>query len=152
MLAFQNVSGTPDLPPVESFKRWVCAALNGRVTGEIVVRVVDRVESQALNRRYRDRDQPTNVLAFPAAPLQAPLAIDELTPIGDLVICAPLVRAEAKRQGVAEEAHWAHMVVHGCLHLLGFDHQTGDQATAMERRETALLEALGFPDPYRTAF
>lgn len=151
MVAFQNVSDTSDLPPVESFERWVRAALTDRVTGEIVVRVVNQVESQTLNRRYRGKDQPTNVLAFAAAPVQAPLAVDELAPIGDLVICAPVVRAEAKRQGVAEAAHWAHMVVHGCLHLLGFDHQTGDQASAMERRETALLEALGFPDPYRTA-
>ena len=150
MVAFQNVSGRSDLPPPASFERWVRAALTDRVTGEVVIRVVDRTESQALNRTYRGKDQPTNVLAFAAAPLKCPLPVGELAPIGDLVICAPVVRSQAQRQGVTEEAHWAHMVIHGCLHLLGCDHQTKSQARAMEGRETALLEALGFPDPHQS--
>lgn len=136
------------VPAEDQLVRWALAALGGQAAGEVTVRVVDAAESQMLNRRYRDKDCPTNVLAFPADPVPAPLGENELLPLGDLVICAAVVEAEAAAQQVSVEAHWAHMVVHGCLHLLGWDHQTADQAAAMEAVESRMLLGLGFADPY----
>ena len=144
----QNAAGAGALPDTASFARWVGAALAAVEAGEVTVRIVDDAESRALNARYRGRDRPTNVLAFPAAPLAVTLPAGEPAPVGDLVICAAVVREEARDRGVAEEAHWAHMVVHGCLHLAGWDHQTEIEARAMEQREAALLVALGYGDPY----
>jgi probable rRNA maturation factor len=133
-------------PSRAAIGRWVRAALKGwrRPSASLGVRVVNRTESARLNRRYRGRRQPTNVLAFPFAP-PAPARADTL---GDLVICAPVVNHEAAAQDKSAAAHWAHMVVHGILHLRGYDHHARAEATAMERRETAVLRRLGFPDPY----
>jgi probable rRNA maturation factor len=111
---------------------------------DLSLRVVGRSEGCALNRRYRGRDYPANVLSF-TAPRAARLRDRQL---GDLVICAPVVAREARQQGKSLRAHWAHMVIHGTLHLLGFDHQRTRDAQRMERRETRLLRALGYPDPY----
>ena len=126
--------------------RWARAALSNwrRSSVSLGVRVVNGAESAGLNTRYRGRRKPTNVLAFPFVP-PAGVRADML---GDLVICAPVVNREAAAQGKAVAAHWAHMVVHGVLHLRGYDHHTRADATAMERRETAVLRRLGFPDPY----
>lgn len=137
------------LPHKRSLWRWAQAALEGydRRQVALTVRIVDGRESAALNRRYRGRRGATNVLAFPFA---APpgVATDYL---GDVVICASVVRREARAQGKPERAHWAHMVVHGIMHLRGYDHASRRQAAVMESKETRILARLGFPDPYAGA-
>lgn len=110
------------------------------------MRVVDETESARLNERYRGKPGPTNVLAFPAGDI--PGGAPEPPPLGDIVICAGVVAREALEQGKASEAHWAHMVVHGCLHLIGHDHLTADEAGVMESAERELLAGLGIADPY----
>ena len=139
------------VPPAADLMRWADCALERAAPasgseGEICVRVVDETESRALNRRYREKDKPTNVLSFP---FEAPPGVD-LDLIGDLVICAPVVQREALEQGKSPDAHWAHMTVHGVLHLLGHDHIEDDQAEQMEALERTILAALNFPDPYET--
>ncbi|MGB5249179.1 MAG: rRNA maturation RNase YbeY [Gammaproteobacteria bacterium] len=135
------------IPDADLFQRWVEAAVgNQRQQAEVTIRVVDAEESRQLNQHYRDRDSATNVLAFP---LDVPDFVDE-TSLGDLVICRPVVEREAREQGKPVQAHWAHMVVHGTLHLLGHDHQDPDQASAMEALEVQILGSLGYPDPYWT--
>ena len=105
--------------------------------------------STELNSRYRGKEGPTNVLSFSARGAEAPpAAADELLPFGDVVICAEVVEREAREQGKAPAAHWAHMVVHGTLHLQGYDHESVRDASIMEARERVLLAELGFPDPY----
>ena len=131
----------PWAPAPASLRRWARLAA-GRRQGELGIRVVGARESRALNARWRGRDQPTNVLSFPAA------ADLRGWQIGDLVVCAPVVAREAREQGKAVAAHWAHMVVHGTLHLLGFDHERAADAKRMEGRERALLARLGIADPY----
>ena len=135
---------TAGLPAADDFADWARAALAGRDPAELTVRVVGREESHELNAAYRGKDAPTNVLSFPA---DLPEAVG-LALLGDIVICAPLVAEEARAQGKAERAHWAHLTVHGVLHLLGHDHQSDDEAAAMEALETGILASLGFPDPY----
>jgi probable rRNA maturation factor len=136
------------LPAVRSIRAWVRAALatRGEERGEIAVRIVDEAEMRALNGRYRHKDYPTNVLAFPA---DLPAGVD-VPLLGDIVVCAPVVAREALEQGKRARAHWAHLLVHGTLHLLGHDHERPRAAAAMEALETRVLAALGFPDPYRT--
>jgi len=131
--------------------RWASAALGRRAAGaELGVRVVGRAESARLNARYRGRDQPTNVLSFPspALPVQARAPAQQL---GDLVICGAVLRGEARAQAKTLRAHWAHLVVHGTLHLIGYDHERAADARRMERREIAVLRRLGFANPYRSA-
>ena len=111
---------------------------------EISVRLVDEPEMAELNGRYRDRHASTNVLSFPA---DLPAGLD-LPMLGDIVICAPVVRREASQQGKPLQAHWAHMTVHGTLHLLGYDHENDSDATTMESLETAILAQLNYPCPY----
>jgi probable rRNA maturation factor len=113
----------------------------------VTVRIVGSAESQRLNRQWRDKDKPTNVLAFPAAPAMF-ADPDELASAGDLVICAEVVNREAQEQGKPRDVHWAHMVIHGCLHLSGYDHMKDDDATLMERVERDAMQRLGFDDPY----
>jgi probable rRNA maturation factor len=142
-----QVGGTrTGLPGVAKLRHWARSALAGRRRdAELSIRIVDAAESQALNRRYRGKDKPTNVLAFPAE-LPAEL---ELPLLGDLVICREVVEAEAAAQAKPLEAHWAHMVVHGTLHLVGYDHETDKQAATMEALEAEILAELGWPDPYQ---
>jgi probable rRNA maturation factor len=109
--------------------------------GAVTIRVVGAAESRRLNRRFRGKDKPTNVLSFP---------YDVPGALGDVVICAPVVNREAREQGKAPAAHWAHMVVHGVLHLLGHDHIRAADAKMMEARERAILARLSYPDPYST--
>ena len=145
-LAIQRVSEAAGQPADERFRHWAEAALQGRPGPmELTLRLVDEAESRRLNREYRGRDHPTNVLSFP---FEVPSEIGSPL-LGDLVICAPLVAREAQEQGKPVEAHWAHLTVHGILHLLGHDHQDGQQAAEMEAREVAILTALGYADPYR---
>ncbi len=140
----------PDLPSAAQFELWVAAALEGRrARAALSIRLVEPAESQALNRDYRSIDRPTNVLSFPFEP---PPGIDPADPvndlIGDLVICSQLVQQEAREQGKTPESHWAHLVVHGVLHLIGYHHDTPEHAAEMESLETEILVGLGFPPPY----
>jgi len=141
----QFATSADNVPPRNEFVGWVTAVLDG-IAGpmEVVVRVVDTDEISRLNETYRNKSGPTNVLAFPT---DVPPEVD-VPLLGDLVICAPVVHQEALDQGKLENAHWAHMVVHGVLHLLGYDHEAQDQAERMERREVEILEGLGFGNPY----
>ncbi|NII71605.1 putative rRNA maturation factor [Dyella sp. SG562] len=135
------------VPASASFRRWVEAALRGakrRKATELSIRIVDAKEGRALNRDYRGKDYATNVLSFPA---ELPPGV-ALPLIGDLAICAPVVAREAAEQGKAPRDHWAHMTVHGVLHLLGYDHLEDAEAEAMEALETRILAGLGIADPY----
>jgi len=134
-----------DIPSRESFDTWVGAALSDRQEAELTVRVVENAESRELNRTYRGKDSATNVLSFPA---ELPPGI-EVPLLGDIVICATLVADEAREQGKAPLDHWAHLTIHGVLHLLGYDHQDDAEAEEMEALETRLLASLGIDDPYR---
>ena len=148
-VAVQNATGDTRVPPLERIREWATLAVAGTARGEITVRIVGTNESADLNQRYRDRRGPTNVLAFLTEPPSTPPAVGaELLPLGDLVICAPVLAREAREQRKPLEAHWAHIVMHGVLHLLGYDHETEDQAALMEGRERELLAQLGFADPY----
>jgi probable rRNA maturation factor len=133
------------LPSAQSFKKWAAAAVKGRILrADLAIRVVDNKEARALNRHYRGKDYATNVLSFPA---DLPEGVN-LPLLGDLVICAPVVAKEAKEQGKAVAAHYAHLTVHGVLHLLGLDHEDDREALLMEQIERDILADLGFPDPY----
>jgi probable rRNA maturation factor len=128
--------------------RWAAAALGRRGEGrEIAVRVVAARESRALNKLWRGKDKPTNVLSFPAQKQRMPGGVAQ--PLGDLVICAQVVREEAEQHGKPIEAHWAHMIVHGSLHLAGYDHELGRrERLRMERREISVLKTFGIGNPY----
>src|SRR4030095_9172616 len=137
-LSVQYASNAPDLPTRAQVRRWVRSALAGAAT--VTVRFVDAIEGRALNAEFRGKDYPTNVLTF--------VYDDDSPRAGDIVLCAPVVRKEASEQGKTLAAHYAHLVVHGMLHLQGFDHERADEAAVMEARETAILARLGLPDPY----
>ena len=132
------------VPQEQDFQRWVKTALADRAEIELTIRLVDEVESQELNTRYRNKAGPTNVLSFPA---ELPDEL-ELPLLGDIVICAPLVDREAAAQGKRALDHWAHLTIHGVLHLVGYDHQQQAEADEMEALETELLASLGIPNPY----
>ena len=141
---FQNAFEGTGLPDEAQFETWAELAWQGENPSEVTIRIVGVEESQALNHQYRGKDKPTNVLSFPfeaPAGITVPLA-------GDLVICAPVVEQEAQEQHKDPVAHWAHMVVHGMLHLQGYDHIEDDDAEAMEALEIRLLAQLGFINPY----
>ncbi|TYA51953.1 rRNA maturation RNase YbeY [Aggregatibacter actinomycetemcomitans] len=133
------------LPTAAQIEQWATAAVQPQ-SGEIemTVRIVDETESHALNLNYRGKDRPTNVLSFP---FECPDEV-ELPLLGDLVICRQVVEREAQEQEKPLMAHWAHMVVHGSLHLLGYDHIEDDEAEEMESLETQIMIGLGFVDPY----
>ncbi|NOT14100.1 MAG: rRNA maturation RNase YbeY [Methylotenera sp.] len=134
----QNTSTQTMLPTARQFRQWAKVAL--RIDTEVTIRLVDEEEGRALNRHYRGKDYATNVLTFPLTE----------TPhlIGDIIICAPVVAQEAKAQNKSLTAHYAHLTVHGILHLHGYDHETEAQATLMEGIETAIITKLGYPSPY----
>lgn len=144
----QDVSSRPGVPPPEQLAGWVRSALNGGLRGEVTLRIVDEAESAELNARYRRRPGPTNVLAFAGGAGGVPAAGGERLPAGDLIVCAAVVARESEAQGKPPAAHWAHIVMHGALHLVGYDHETPAEAERMEARERELLAAFGFPDPY----
>lgn len=133
------------LPSEQDFQLWVDTALGSYGKDfELTVRIVSSEESQQLNSQYRQKDKPTNVLSFP---FEVPEGI-ELNLLGDLVVCAEVVKEEAVEQNKSLSSHWAHMIIHGCLHLLGFDHIDEDDAQEMEALEISLMEKLAYPDPY----
>jgi probable rRNA maturation factor len=143
-------------PPRKELCLWASAALGRQASGcEIGVRVVGPKESRRLNARFRGRDKPTNVLSFPAAalpwPAGSPPSPRDLRPLGDLVICPRVLKMEARTQRKGLKAHWAHLIVHGALHLIGYDHELPVEAQRMERREIRVLRRLGFRNPYRSA-
>lgn len=140
----QKASSSSTVPSDLKFRQWAAAALRECGDAELVVRIVDREESQQLNARFRSKEIATNVLSFPA---ELPEEVD-LPLLGDVVICAPLVEQEAQEQNKLPESHWAHLTIHGILHLLGYDHQTDEEATRMESLEISLLQSLDFRDPY----
>lgn len=135
-------------PSLSQLSKWVDATLlatHSTPESELTIRIVDSKESHSLNHQYRGFDKPTNVLSFP---FDAPPGI-ELNLLGDLVICAPIVEKEAAEQKKAQIAHWAHLVVHGTLHLLGYDHIEDEEAETMEALEITILNTLDFPNPYK---
>ena len=133
------------IPGIASIRQWVLQALpTGQAAAELTIRIVDEAEITSLNMQYRGKDGATNVLSFPYEPMEG---VDtEL--LGDVVICAPVVASEAIAQGKPLEAHWAHLVIHGVLHLLGYDHKQQHDALRMESAETELLADLGYQNPY----
>jgi probable rRNA maturation factor len=149
-LELSYAARAPWVPPRREFARWIDAALapaGGRACAPhamIFIRVVGLARSRSLNWRYRRKDRATNVLSF-AGPGSLP---DGKQLLGELVICAPLVAAEARRHKKAIRAHWAHLTVHGTLHLLGFDHEVAADAARMESKEIQILDRLGFSNPY----
>ncbi len=145
-LDLQIATDVAALPSAAQFHLWVETVLKGRrEEAELTIRIVDEAESAELNESYRGKPGPTNVLSFPfEAPPGIPLPL-----LGDIVICAPKVAREAAEQGKPEEAHWAHLTIHGCLHLLGYDHIEEEEAEAMEALETELLATLGYANPYQ---
>jgi len=148
-LELQIASNAKTLPHPAQIREWVSLALWQRVeTAELTVRIVDEEESAELNWQYRNKKGATNVLSFP---YEAPPGIMSRL-LGDIVICAPIVEAEALQYQKPLLAHWAHMVIHGVLHLLGFNHEFDAEAIKMESLETDLLIRLGFPPPYGETF
>lgn len=144
-LSVQNASVSNTVPSQPSLRNWVLGATGDRIqNAELCIRIVDEPEMASLNEQYRHKNGATNVLAFP----QHAVAEIACNLLGDIVICAPVVEREARQQGKNSTAHWAHMVVHGVLHLLGYDHEQRTEAQRMEQLETDILTSLKFPPPY----
>ena len=147
-ISVQYAMAAEGMPDENAIRHWATLALQqGREAAELSVRVVDTAEITALNRQYRGKDSATNVLSFPFEGM----AGVESALLGDVVICAPVMAAEAVQQGKALDAHWAHMVIHGVLHLQGYDHHADAGAQRMEALESQLLARLGYPDPWEPA-
>ncbi|MBP9956097.1 rRNA maturation RNase YbeY [Geopseudomonas guangdongensis] len=145
-LDLQLATAAGDLPGEAQLRQWCELALRQRTApSELTIRIVDEAEGRELNHTWRGKDYATNVLSFPA---EIPDGLLDIPLLGDLVICAPVVAREAAEQGKRAEAHWAHLVIHGCLHLLGYDHIDDAEAEEMEALERQLLAELGHPDPY----
>jgi len=141
----QYAMAVDGIPGEDAIRQWVLQALpEQKKDAELTVRIVDEAEITALNLQYRGKDGPTNVLSFPYEGIPGV----ETGLLGDIVICAPVVLSEAVAQHKPLDAHWAHIVVHGVLHLLGYDHQHDDHAHQMEVREAELLAGLGYANPY----
>jgi probable rRNA maturation factor len=149
-LEVQRASTSDSLPDDEQFQLWVEAALAGKPEKfTLAIRVVDETEAHRFNLKFRDKDYATNVLSFPGElPGGLPEEIRQAQ-LGDLLICAPVVAREAKEQCRSEVDHWAHLTIHGVLHLLGYDHEQQSEAVLMEALETEILANLGISDPYQ---
>jgi probable rRNA maturation factor len=147
MIEIQKASVLKTLPDDDLMVKWAEQALDKQHReAEITLRIVDEEEGQALNKAWRKKDSATNVLSFPVG---EPLAqVPNL--LGDIVICAPIVEQEANDQGKSFDAHWAHLIIHGVLHLQGYDHVSDEQAGIMESKEVQILKTIGYADPYQT--
>ncbi len=145
LLYLRNETGRRGVPQRASFERWI-AAIPGlrRRRFEVNILVVGTAQGRRFNRQFRHKDHASNVLSFPCEPLPG----EKNSLLGDLVICAPVVAREAAEQGKRPRDHWAHLTIHGVLHLLGHDHQTAAEATRMEALEIRILAGLGIGDPY----
>lgn len=144
-ISLQVDEGLEDIPEFAQFEKWAAAALQPESIPELSIRIVAEDEGRELNRAYREKDYATNVLSFPfEAPAGLPIEY-----LGDLVICAPVVAREAEEQGKSPESHWAHMVVHGVLHLQGYDHIEQAEAEQMETLEKHIMAQLGYANPYQ---
>ncbi len=146
-IAIQFIAEKTLAPKPVFLRKWAKQALSKkRESGEITIRVVDENEMTTLNHKYRHKSYPTNVLSFP---FEMPKEIDfENIFLGDIVICATVVNREAEEQHKSQDAHWAHMIVHGVFHLLGYDHEEEKEATLMESLEIEVMQTLGFHNPY----
>jgi probable rRNA maturation factor len=150
-LSLQKATTAKNLPKSNDFKRWVenaLATVGFKKSCEVAIRLVDEAESQMLNLQYRGKDKPTNVLSFPSELPEAVLDNLKREPLGDIIICVPVVEAEAIEQGKTTSAHWAHLTTHGILHVLGFNHIDDDEAEEMEALEAQALAVLGYENPY----
>jgi len=146
-IEIQRVIDSGLIPKNKKIREWARAALAEQDTEtELTIRIVDENEGRELNQRWRKSGGATNVLSFPFE-IEGNLAPGLL---GDIILCAPVIDHEARQQKKSVEAHWAHMIIHGILHLLGYDHTKTRDARTMEKKETSILEALGYPDPYTT--
>ncbi len=143
-ITLQFATRKPTVPRAADIRAWATAALRDKPGAQLTIRIVAETEGTELNQQWRGKPGPTNVLSFPSE------GIAEIAPdlLGDIVICAPVVAEEARQQGKELQAHWAHMVIHGTLHLLGHDHQVAGEAAIMEQIETDILRDFGYPDPY----
>lgn len=154
LVEIQNPEGFKSIPADEFIERWACAACLDENEASVVIRIVGTEEGLALNQSYRHKDYPTNVLSFPYEPSDFELeflSAEELGHLGDLVLCLPVVEREATEQSKSVEHHWAHLIVHGLLHLQGFDHEESEvEADIMEAREIEILRQLGMPNPYES--
>jgi probable rRNA maturation factor len=136
-------------PSRRRLQRWLQVAVGTRGRGhELALQLVSSTRMQSLNFKFRGKNKPTNVLSFSPTPVPGVSP----RPLGDIVICPTVLRREAREQGKSQDAHWAHLVIHGALHLLGYDHERDQDAKRMERRETVLMRKLGFTDPYRRVY
>lgn len=145
-LDMQIASNSTQLPSQQDLQKWCALALRQRSNpSELTIRLVDEAEGRTLNQQWRGKDYATNVLSFVA---DVPEGILDIPLLGDLVICAPVVEREAQEQNKQLQAHWAHMVIHGCLHLLGYDHIEEEDAQEMEQLEQQLMAELSYADPY----
>ena len=147
MIEIQNASNMSSLPADDLIAQWAKQALDEKhKEAEITLRIVDEEEGLALNKEWREKESATNVLSFPVGEIleQAPNLL------GDIVICAPIVVREANEQGKPFDAHWAHLVIHGVLHLQGYDHESNEQADIMESKEIRILKKIGYANPYET--
>lgn len=147
-VVLEDDSGMPGVPAAEQFQAWLDAAFDSDESVSLALRTVSIDEMQSLNLRFRGKDEPTNVLSFVAEIPDIVASELESRPLGDIAICAALVEREAKAQGKSIEAHWAHLAIHGLLHLLGHDHEQAGDAEAMEALEVRVLASLGISNPY----
>ena len=149
LIDIQNPESYTTIPAESDLSHWAQAAWQGEGEAGVVLRIVNDAESQTLNHDYRGKDYPTNVLSFPYDAPPIPLEEGETDYLGDLVVCLPVMEREAAEQGKTTTQHWAHLLVHGLLHLQGYDHMTDAEAEEMETLETQILGELGFPNPYQ---
>ncbi len=148
-ITIQRAIPAKGLPSPTKLKQWALAALKNKTpSADITIRIINKIDMTSLNLQYRNKNHPTNVLSFP---MDSPLELQGQTAIlGDILICADIIQEEAIAQKKMETAHWAHMVVHGTLHLLGYDHEKKKDADIMEKEEVNILTSLGFHNPYLT--
>ncbi len=150
-IALQQPFTADDNPHIDQLTRWVNAVLQtipdkiSNTQNEVTIRIVDNEESAELNEHYREKKGPTNVLSFPDDPIVG----FESDSLGDIILCAPLIKKEAAEQGKTLESHWAHLIIHGVLHVLGYDHIEEEDATVMEGLEVKVMQQLDYPNPYQ---